>query len=320
MAERKSDIVIIGAGPNGLQIGAYLSKAGLNVQVLERRHECGGGLATEAVTLTDSIHNTHAVYMMMVDYAPIYQDLKLEEQYDVKHVHPNLQFALPLSDGKCVCIYSDLEKTCAALAKFSQKDADSYRELYHKMKMWVDKLIAPATYVPAVPTLEQLVKLQQTELGRDVVEFAEKSPKEIINDYFENEHIKALMLYLATQWGLDYDQGGLGFLVLLYLNRASNYRLVAGGSHMVAQALNKVVHENGGMVLNNQRIKRIIVEDGTAKGVEMENGNIIWAEKAVISTIDVRQTFLNLVGSDNLNDEFEQKIKLWKWESRISSN
>ena len=88
--------------------------------------------------------------MMMVDYAPIYQDLKLEEQYDVKHIHPNLQFALPLSDGKCVCIYSDLEKTCAALAKFSQKDADSYRELYHKMKMWVDKLIAPATYVPSV--------------------------------------------------------------------------------------------------------------------------------------------------------------------------
>jgi phytoene dehydrogenase-like protein len=267
VTDRKYDIVIIGAGPNGLQIGAYLAKAGLKVLLLERRHECGGGLATETVTLTDFIHNTHAVYMMMADYAPVYTDFKLEEQYDVKHIYPFLQFALPLPDGKCVCLYSDVDKTCDSIAKFSQRDADNY-------------------YVPPVPARDQLVKLQTTEIGREIAELSEKTPKEIIDEYFENEHVKTLMLYLATQWGVDYDQGAMGYLALLYINRAANYRLVAGGSHMVAQALNKVIHENGGKVLNNQRIKRIIVEDGTAKGVELEDGDIIWAEKALVSTID----------------------------------
>ena len=112
MVQEKYDIIIIGAGPNGLALGAYLSKTGLKVLLLERRHEAGGGLATEEVTLPDFIHNTHAIYMMMADYAPIYQDFKLEELYNVKHVYPSLQFVLPLSDGRCLCLYSDVDKTC----------------------------------------------------------------------------------------------------------------------------------------------------------------------------------------------------------------
>lgn len=64
MTEKSYDVIIIGAGPNGLATGAYLSKAGLRVLLLERRHEVGGGLLTEEVTLPGFLHNTHAVYML----------------------------------------------------------------------------------------------------------------------------------------------------------------------------------------------------------------------------------------------------------------
>ncbi len=314
VAERRYDIIIIGAGPNGLALGAYLSKAGQKVLVLERRHESGGGLATEAVTLSDFIHNTHAIYMMMVDYAPVYTDFMLEQEYKVKHIYPSLQFALPLSDGRCVCLYSDLEKTCNSLAKFSQHDADSYRELYHLAKRCMDEFIAPATYVPPVPALDQLVTLQKFDVGREIIEYSEKTPQELVDQFFENEHVKALMLYIATQWGIAYDQPSLGYLVLLLFNRATNTRLTVGGSHMEASALNKVIHEQGQAVWNNVRIKRIIVEDGTAKGVELEDGSLLYADKAVVSTIDPHHTFLELVGEGNLDKEFAQKIKGWRWE------
>ncbi|MFC2013983.1 phytoene desaturase family protein [Chloroflexota bacterium] len=312
--EKKFDVVIIGAGPNGLELGAYLSKAGLKVVVLERRLEIGGGLATEAVTLPHCLHNTHAVYMMMVDYAPVYQDFKLEEKYNVKHIYPSLQFAMPLSDGRCICLYSDVDRTCDSIARFSKRDADSYRELYHRAKRAVAEFIAPATYVPPVPIIDQFVALQKTELGREIAEVAEKTPKELVDEYFENEHVKALMLYLATQWGVGYDQAGMGYLVLLYLDRAANCRMVSGGSHMVAQALHKAIYENGGAVLNLQRIKRIIVDDGMAKGVELDDGTIYEADKAVVSTIDSHQTFLKLVGEENLQKDFIGKIQTWMWE------
>ncbi len=308
------DFIVIGAGPNGLAVGAYLAKAGQTVLELERRPECGGGLATEAVTLSDFAHNTHAVYMMMVDYAPIYQDFQLEERYLVKHLHPSLQFALPLSDGKAVCIYSDLEKTCQSLAKFSKKDADGYRALANLSAKAVKEFIGPATYAPPMPALDQVVKLQNANAGKEILEYSEKSPSQIVDEFFQNEHVKALMLYATTHWGIAPDQPGLGYLVLLYLNRAANYRLVKGGSHMVPQALNKIIHENGGAVWNNVRAKRIILEGGAARGVELTDGTVIHARKGVISTIDPQQTFLKLVGENNLEADFVESIKGWQWE------
>ena len=130
MAGNKYDVIIIGAGPNGLEAGCYLSKAGLKVLLLEKRHEGGGGLATELVTLPGYLHNTHAIYLMMVDYAPVYEHFPLEEKYEVKHIYPSLQFAMPLSDGRCVRLYADIEKTCSAFAEFSRHDADAYRDLF----------------------------------------------------------------------------------------------------------------------------------------------------------------------------------------------
>ena len=114
------DVIIIGSGPNGLAIAAYLSKAGQKVLLLEKRHEAGGGLATEQITIPDFYHNTHAVYMMMVDYAPVYEDFRFEER-GVKHLCPDVQVAMPLADGRALTIYRDLERTCASLAAFSQR-------------------------------------------------------------------------------------------------------------------------------------------------------------------------------------------------------
>ncbi|MBM4462846.1 MAG: NAD(P)/FAD-dependent oxidoreductase, partial [Chloroflexi bacterium] len=262
------DFIIIGGGPNGLEAAAYLSKAGQKVLLLEKRFEVGGGLATEEVTLPDFFHNTHAIYHMMVDYAPVYQDFKFEE-YGVKHIHPELQWAMPLKDGKCLCIYTDVERTCASMAKFSKKDADSYRQMHREFRELVDAFIAPATFTLAVPAPLQAAKLELTEVGRKVTAFSEKTPEEAVKERFENDHVRTLMLYICCHWGLDYNQSGVGYLIPLYLDRATAYRLVAGGSHRISNALLKRYFENKGQVRTSAQIKRIIVENGAARGVEL---------------------------------------------------
>jgi len=310
---QKYDVIIIGGGPNGLEIGAYLSKAGQKVLLLEKRFEVGGGLATEEVTLPDFFHNTHAIYHMMVDYAPVYQDLKFEE-YNVKHIHPQLQWAMPLKDGKCLCIYTDVEKTCASMAQFSKKDADSYRQMHREFRELVDAFIAPATFTLSVPAPLQAAKLELTEIGRKVTAFSEKTPEEAVKERFENDHVRTLMLYICCHWGLDYNQSGVGYLIPLYLDRATAYRLVAGGSHRISNALLKRYFENKGQVRTSAQIKRIIMENGAAKGVELEDGTQYMADKAIISTIDTHQTFLKYVGEKNLDKDFVEMIKIWQWE------
>jgi len=114
--------------------------------------------------------------------------------------------------------------------------------------------------------------------------------------------------------GLDYAQSGVSYMVPIYLNRMAQYRLTAGGSHRVSNALLKSVFEQGGQIRTSVRIKQIIVENGTAKGVELEDGTRILANTAVVSTIDTHQTFLKYVGEDKLDRDFVEMIRIWQWE------
>jgi phytoene dehydrogenase-like protein len=308
------DVIIIGSGPNGLTTGAYLSKAGQKVLLLEKRFEAGGGLCTEQVTIPGFYHNTHAIYMLMADYAPVYADFQFEERYNVKHIFPDLQVCMPLADGRALSIYRDVEKTCASIAQFSKKDADSYRDMERRFDEMMQHILGPQTYVPFEAAPMMAAKAEMTELGRALTEYTEKTPEEIVCELFENEQVRTLMLYLACHWGLDYSQSGVSYMVPIYLNRAANLRLVAGGSHRVSNALLKSIFEQGGQIRTNVRIKRIIVENGTAKGVELEDGTQYLANHAVVSTIDTHQTFLNYVGEDKLESDFVDMIKIWQWE------
>lgn len=309
----KFDAIVIGGGPNGLVAGSYLSKAGLKLAIVDRRGELGGGLATEEPECPGFFFNTHAVYMMMADFAPPYKDLDLEKAYGLKHVYPPLQFAMHFLDGRCLCIYSDLERTCQSIARFSKKDSNTYRDIYNRYKEYVDGFIAPATYVQPLPVIEQAAQMDQTEVGREITALSEKSPRDLVYELFEEDHVRTLMLYICCMWGLDPEQDGVGYLLPLYMNRASNYRLCVGGSHSLGQAMNKVILENGGRVFSPRKVRRIIIDNGEARGVELADGTILEAG-VVISTLDPHQTFQDLVKDENLESEFVESIKAWQYE------
>lgn len=311
------DGIVIGAGPNGLTVAAYLAKAGLKMLVLEKNFEAGGGLATEQVTLPGFLHNTHAIYMPMVDYAPPLQDFKeyLTQDYDLEFVFPSLVMAMPFSDGSSLCLYQDVDKTCASIARFSQKDAETYRRIADRYRVLTEDFLGPATYEEAKPAFEQMVTLQQTDVGREITELTEKTPRDIIDGLFENDRVRSLFLYLSCMWGLQHDLEGVSYLVPLLINRAVNYRLVVGGSHHMAHLFTKVLYRHGGMIVSPVNLKRIVVENGAAVGVELEDGTLYKANKFVASGLDPYQTFLKYVGESNLDDRFVTRINDWQWES-----
>lgn len=310
------DGIIIGAGPNGLLTAAYLAKAGLKILLLERRFEMGGGLCSEHITIPTFIHNTHAIYMPMVDYAPFFQDFKkeMEEVYDLKFVFPDPVMTLSLKDGRALSIYQDPQRTAESIAQFSEQDARTYPKAAAQFKEYMDVFIAPATYAPPHPAMEAMTKMQSHEIGRDLQALQPMSPKAIVEELFEDEHVRTLFLYTACMWGLDYDLEGLGFLVPLYIDRAANYRLVVGGSHHLAHLMSKVIYKNGGMIIGPKSVTRIVLQSGRAKGVETEDGYYYEAKKFIVSSLNPEQTFLQLVGEENLEADFVTRIKDWKWE------
>ncbi len=314
MTTYEYDIVIIGSGPNGLEIAAYMAKAGQKVLLLEKRYEAGGGLATEQITLPEYFHNTHAIFHMMVDYAPIYQDFKLEETYGLTHILPEVQWCLPTPDGKAICVYTDPQRTAQSIAQFSQKDADAYLDWYKECDELMREMVGPQTFVKPEPAPLMAARAENSELGRKLSGYSERTPEDVIKEKFENEYVRTLIMYGVCHWGLDHSQSGVGYLIPLYFNRMSNYRLTKGGSHRVSNAVLKNVFENQGQIRTSAQIKRIIIENGEAKGVELEDGTKYMANKAVVSTIDLHQTFLKYVGTEHLESDFVDMCNSWQWE------
>ena len=308
------DVVIIGGGANGLCAGAYLAKAGQKVLVIEKTYEMGGGMATEQPQVGGFYFNTHSIYHLMTDYAPPYRDFAPEFERRVKYIYPQPAVAAPFPDGRWICLYTDPEKAAQSIAQFSQKDAEAYKAMYARHAEFMQKILAPGTYVLPIPGPLQAGKIEINDIGKEFGHLTPKSPRTQIEETFENDQVRALMLYLACHWGLEPEVDGIGYLVPLMMNRAVNSGLLLGGSHNLASALNRVILDNGGMQLTSTLIKRIIIENGEAKGVELTDGRVYNA-KAVVSTIDPFQTFFKYVGEDKLDGGFVSQIKNFKPEA-----
>jgi len=306
------DVIILGAGPNGLTAGAYLAKAGLKVFLLEKRHEIGGGLITEEVTLPNFLHDTHAIYMPMIDYAPAIKDLGLSEV--IKWVRPEPVMSMHFSDGRALSIYPDHQRTSDSIARFSAKDAKAYLKIAPRFAELTDKFLAPATYKSPVPAIEAVMKLQSHEIGREIGEYTEKTPKDIVFNLFENDQVRTLFLYAACMWGLECNLEGVSYLVPLLINRASQYRLTIGGAHRLGHWLYKTVYKYGGRAWTSVRVKKILMENGQASGVELIDGEVFKA-KIIVSSLDPYQTFFKYVGEQYLAKDFVTRLKDYQWEA-----
>jgi phytoene dehydrogenase-like protein len=306
------DAIIIGGGPNGLTCAAYLAKAGAKTLVLERKHEIGGGLATESWT-TPFLFNLHATYQLLAELMPPYADLQLE-RYNVSFIRPETQIAFLYQDGTALVFYLDPQKSIGSISQFSKEDGEAFERMYGDFKQMSDQCLIPATYVPALPVFDTIDLYSQTELGKKVSEIAEMSPIEIIDSYgYRNPRVRAALLYLATVWGIHPDSRSTGYLPVLWVYRMMNAALVRGGSHMLASALHAVIAANGGRLLDWAEVGRIITENGTAKGVALTDGQEFRA-KAVVSTLDPQDTFLKLVGRGNLPEDLAASAEMWQWE------
>lgn len=317
----KYDVIVIGAGHNGLTTAAYLAKAGAKVLVVERRHETGGGLVTEE--FSGFRFNLHAIYMMMLDVAPPYADLGLEADGCV-YIRPEVELSLLLKNGKSLSLYSDLEKSVESIKRFSARDAQRFREVYLEYKAMSDEILIPSTYAKPLAPTDIAEGYMKSEIGKKLLHISEMTPKEICDSWgFETKELGALLLYVVCMWGIDPEDTNSSYLVPLYFNRMLNATLVRGGSHRLSSTLQKAGILAGMTVLENHEVKRIIVENGVAKGIEAApthtEGPLVRVDaKVVVTSTDPVTTFGALVPTDALGAKgkmTQATVKNWEWES-----
>lgn len=306
------DAIIIGSGHNGLILGNYLQKAGLKTLILERRLEIGGGLTTEEVTIPGFLHNLHSYFHDTINVMPPFIDLELEK-FNARYYRPPVQAGIALKNGQAITMHTDLEKTLASIGKVSRNDAVAYQEMTENYGEFMESVVMPALFTAPQPPSGQLSILESSPEGLDFLRMGRLSPKDCLDEYFENEHVKAMILHqLPIPRGILPDYHGLGAVIPVAVSQPEHSQICLGGSHVLAHALWRAFFANGGMCLGLRHVNKIVIENGEARGVEVLGGEKFMANKLVVSAIDLKQTFLELIEEKDMEEGFVKKIKNFK--------
>ncbi len=308
----ETDVVVIGAGPNGLIASAYLSAAGFDVTLIERRFEIGGGLATEEILFPGRYANTHASYHYMVDYLPPIHDFDLGEQ-GLRYHKPFGQIGGVFGED-FVYLCRSLEDSRDSLARFGFDQANKFGDMALRFRGIVEEILAPATYLPPDPPLDLTDALQRTARGQDMLELSEMSALEVLSGYGMRDSITGTLLYSACQWGLSPVESGLGFMVPLMIDRGTQKAFVHGGSHRLASSLSRIILRQGGLILDNCEVVEITNDGDRATGVLLEDGRSITARTAVLSTLDPQSTFLRLLPAEAVPSDTRDAAESWAWD------
>lgn len=316
------DVVIIGAGHNGLVCAAYLLKAGYKVLLLEGRSLPGGGCTTEELLPDEAPgfkFNPCAMNHLFIFLGPVIQELELHK-YGLEYLVCDPVVFCPHPDGKYFLAHKSVEATCAEIGHYSQRDAQKYAEYIDFWERFV-KAITPFFNAPPKSIVDivgnyNLSNLQDlfsilggTNTTLDLIRTLFSSPIDNINEYFDSEFIKAPLARLSAELSSPPSQKAMSFgAMMLSLRHNPGMARPRGGSGALVEALVRLVKSKGGVILTDQKVEKVLIDNGKAVGVRVTGGQEYRANNGVISSIDAKRLFMQLIDADDVDANLRERL------------
>jgi beta-carotene ketolase (CrtO type) len=317
--EERYDIVIIGAGHNGTTAAAYLAKCGLSVCVLEERPECGG--AQENAEPVAGVHISPHAVGLYGGAAPGWEQLELWK-YGARMdwtAHDSAYASGGAGRGDILCT--------TGVALPSQKDLEGWVKLGGMLSsppFTRDLLRATFWCPPHPPEVEltadnipfmQVYKKHLPEVWTK--ELLEWTYFDLMDEHMETEPWKTMQAFIAWYSGAAGHFEGMGIPAFASVVACTLFTIGVvpmGGIHGYYHALFRCAVAHGAVFRTCCPVDEIIVQDGRATGVRLRDnavigGKTIWANKAVLSATDIKQTFLKMIGPKHLDASFNKRIE-----------
>jgi phytoene dehydrogenase-like protein len=324
----ETDVVIIGAGHNGLTCAAYLALAGLRVRVIERRKVAGGAAVTEE--FHPGFRNSVASYTVSLLNPKIIADLRLGD-HGLEIVERRAQNFLPSPDGSY--LLTGEGRTRESVARLSAHDADAVEGFSRELDAIADVLRqfvlrAPPNLVEgfgtsairealhalgAANTLRKLSLEQQ----RDLLDLFTRSAGEMLDERFENDLVKALFGFdaIVGNYASPYAAGSAYVMLHHAFGEVNGKKGVwghaIGGMGAITQAMAKAARAAGADIRLESGVREVIVERDRAAGVVLENGEAVRA-KYVASSVNPKLLYTRLVPAQALPENFLARMQRWR--------
>ncbi len=320
------DAIVIGAGHNGLVTAAFLARAGLRTLVLERRDVVGGAAVTEEVWPGFRVDTaSHGVGALN---AKVVADLGLEGE-GLRIVRPDPAVFAPQPDGRALLISRDPDATSASIRPFSTSDAERWPAFVDRMAKAAAVLGSihglPPTDPPEASAGDLWSLLRATGALRrhgraellELLRIIPMSVAELVDEWFESDALKGALAAGGIQGIFQGPMASGTAYVLLHAMAGGGgavrpTRWATGGVGSVTQALAAAARRAGAEIRTGAEVTRILVEEGRARGVALENGDELMAG-TVVSNADPRRTFLGLVDPLELDPHFVRAVRNIKY-------
>lgn len=282
------DIVVMGAGHNGLTAACYLAKAGKKVLVLERQPFPGGGVVTREINTPGYRHDLHSSCHIMIQGNPLLteDELGLKAKYGLNYRYSDVPYASIFPDGETLITYKDLDRSCEQIARFSPRDAEAYRRFATRSMQMMPMFIS-GLYSPPIPLGPFMAMLDSSDEGREILDAMSRSSLDIIDREFTDDRLKIHLLKLVTEnLQLPDELGtGMGIFLMPGIIHTFGVSQPVGGSGGLTDALVRCLEAQGGELRLDVEVTQVVVSGGRATGLRLADGEEVRARDAVIGAI-----------------------------------
>jgi phytoene dehydrogenase-like protein len=304
VSSKDPDVVVIGAGPNGLVAACVLAKKGFRVVVVEANpRRPGGALGSEEMTERGFIHDVGAAFFPFAKTSPAFRDLALEKH--VEWVHARYESCHPAPDGSFACISRDIDGDAPLFG--SQTDGDAWRKIagWHRAveERLFRLLLGPLPGIGAAFALGPMALLRLAGL-------LTRSGRGLAERHFKSEAARRVIPGLALHADVGPDDrfgAGLGYMLAVSAT-TGGYPVPVGGAQRITNALVRILESHGGRLRLGARVTQIVISGRRAAAVRLEGGDEIKA-RAVLADTSAPSLLLDLIGEQHLPGRVFHKMK-----------
>ena len=310
------DVIVIGAGHNGLTCAAYLARAGRKTLVLEERDIVGGFCTTEETiaSLPGFKFCPTSLDVSTGNIQPsVFDELGLEK-HGLKWIWPDPIYSYVHPDGRSLAFWRDYRRTCQEIEAFSKKDAQNYAVL---TEIFTDVWKVASPYLMGHPTRPGMATIVETlrrvaprvrNLSR-AARLLISAPGPVLDEWFESPIVKAALACYSAGGVVSIDEPMSGLIMsIMALQHEWGMRRPIGGVGEITRTLRAEVEANGGEVILGCRVSSLLYTSGRIDGVVAASGREYRARE-VIGAIDPITLFKKLMPAELMPDDLDKEMR-----------